>query len=149
MRFACPFKLFIKYVREWWPRFLRFTSVQQSHVSCNLLVSFEKLRLIINMELVPAPCCGEWGKTWNLSVAITTLTTRRTVRRLRRLFAGVLSRWLGCKPYQSIWDLWWTKWYWERRFLQHWVSSCHYPLLPPPLSISYFIHMLLPHNLIN
>jgi hypothetical protein len=37
---------------------------------------------------------------------------------LRRLVAG-LSPWRpSLLPVQSMWDLWWTKWHWERFFLK-------------------------------
>jgi hypothetical protein len=35
---------------------------------------------------------------------------------LRRLVAGLSLRWPGFAPGQSMWDLWWTKWHWDRVF---------------------------------
>jgi hypothetical protein len=40
----------------------------------------------------------------------------RVVSWLRLLVAGLSPRRLGFDPGQSMWDLWWTKWHWDRFF---------------------------------
>jgi hypothetical protein len=49
---------------------------------------------------------------------------------LRQLVAGLSQRRLGFDPGQSIWDLWWTKWHWDRFFPEYFGF---------PLSISFHL----------
>jgi hypothetical protein len=48
---------------------------------------------------------------------------------LRSLVAGLLPRVPGFAP-ASVWDLWWTKWHWDRFFSEF---PCQY-IIPPSLS---------------
>jgi hypothetical protein len=49
------------------------------------------------------------------------VTLKKAVPWLRRLVAGL-------SPAQSVWDLWWAKWHWDRFFPEHFGF---------PLSISF------------
>jgi hypothetical protein len=43
------------------------------------------------------------------------------VTRLRRPYHGS-----GLIPGQSVWDLWWTKWHWDRFFPEYLVFRCQF-----------------------
>jgi hypothetical protein len=64
------------------------------------------------------------------SVASTLTTTlyQWAVPWLRRLVAGLSPRSPVSLPGQSMWDLWWTKWHWDRLFSEFFGF---------PLSISF------------
>jgi type VI protein secretion system component VasA len=70
---------------------------------------------------------SEWGVHFPPSIHdICTKKYERAV--LRRLFAGISQRRPGFDPGQSLWDLWWTKWHWDRFFPEYFGF---------PLSISF------------
>jgi hypothetical protein len=47
---------------------------------------------------------------------ILRLNIAIAVQWLRRLVAGLTPRRPGFAPGQSMWDLWWTEWHWDRFF---------------------------------
>jgi hypothetical protein len=48
--------------------------------------------------------------------AVCSFKTLVSTYKLRSLVAGLSPRRPGFAPGQSIWDLWWKKWHWDRFF---------------------------------
>jgi hypothetical protein len=60
------------------------------------------------------------GVTSHKKATLVLTTARRAVPWLRRLVAGLSPRRPGSDPGDHfMWDLWWTKWHWDRFFVKY------------------------------
>ena len=55
------------------------------------------------------------GTNWMFKYNSGSFLSQKAVSKFRRLVAGLSSQRLGFDPRgQSMWDLWWANWHWER-----------------------------------